>query len=288
MRITIVHLETLRKHIAPRAFHNSAERYDPPKCHPHTRRAVLKRIMDWLNDPDNLRLFLWLYGPAGAGKSAIAQTIAEMYYEAGILGASFFFSRTASLHNESTRLIPTLAYQLSLSVPQISEHVAEAINDDSSIFERNLITQMQSLIVNPLNRAILQTTAHPTLIIIDGLDECDDPKSQRYILDSLSAASNRLTIPVHYLIASRPEQQIRDAYNTVGSLASQTLTLPLDDTYHPDDDIRTFLQFRFDEIKMKHPSRRDLPHVWPSLRDLQILVGKASGQFIYASTIMKF
>ncbi|KAF8965443.1 hypothetical protein BDZ97DRAFT_1757278 [Flammula alnicola] len=43
-------LRLLQHKIAPGAFHNSAERYDPPKCHPHTRRAVLKKIMDWVTD----------------------------------------------------------------------------------------------------------------------------------------------------------------------------------------------------------------------------------------------
>ena len=40
-------MELLHQHIAPGAFHNSDERYDPPKCHPHTWRAILKKIMDW-------------------------------------------------------------------------------------------------------------------------------------------------------------------------------------------------------------------------------------------------
>jgi pantothenate kinase-related protein Tda10 len=83
-------MELLQRHIAPGAFHNSDERYDPPKCYPHTRRAVLKKIIDWVKDVDKVVLILWLYGPAGAGKSAIAQTIAELLEEAGLLaGASF-------------------------------------------------------------------------------------------------------------------------------------------------------------------------------------------------------
>ena len=43
-------MKLLRQYIAPGAFHNSEERYDPPKCHPHTRRAVLEKIMDWVKD----------------------------------------------------------------------------------------------------------------------------------------------------------------------------------------------------------------------------------------------
>jgi len=108
-------MELLRRHIAPGAFHNSDERYDPPKCHPHTRKAVLKKIMDWVNGADEVALILWLYGPAGTGKSAIAQTIAELLEEAGLLAAAFFFSRSASGRNNETSLVATLVYQLIIS-----------------------------------------------------------------------------------------------------------------------------------------------------------------------------
>ena len=100
-------MELLQQHIAPGAFHNSEERYDPPKCHPHTRRAVLKKIMDWVKDPNNVALILWLYGPAGAGKSAIAQTIAELLEKAGLLAAAFFFSRNAAGRDSKTPLVAT-------------------------------------------------------------------------------------------------------------------------------------------------------------------------------------
>ena len=82
-------MELLQPYISPGAFHNSDERYDPPKCHPHTRRAVLKKIIDWVKDADKVALFLWLYGPTGAGKLAIAQTIAELLEKEGLLAAAF-------------------------------------------------------------------------------------------------------------------------------------------------------------------------------------------------------
>ena len=59
-------MELLQQHITPGAFHNSDERYEPPKCHPRTREAVLKKIEDWVKDANKVALFLWLYGPAGS------------------------------------------------------------------------------------------------------------------------------------------------------------------------------------------------------------------------------
>ena len=82
-------MELLQPYISPGAFHNSDERYDPPKCHPHTREAILKKITDWVKDANKVALILWLYGPAGTGKSAIAQTIAELLEKEGLLAAAF-------------------------------------------------------------------------------------------------------------------------------------------------------------------------------------------------------
>ena len=171
-------MELLQQHIAPGAFHNSDERYDPPKCHPHTRRAVLKKIMDWVKDPYKVALFLWLYGPAGAGKSAIAQTIAELLEELGLLAAAFFFSRNAAGRNDKTRFVPTLVYQLIKSIPEIRAHVLKAVEQDPALFSCSIQAQIQALIIKPLNavandsRLAPALLSRPRLIILDGLDEC--------------------------------------------------------------------------------------------------------------------
>ncbi|KIK52272.1 hypothetical protein GYMLUDRAFT_180242, partial [Collybiopsis luxurians FD-317 M1] len=44
--------------------------------------------------PGNDHSVCWLYGPAGAGKSVIAQTLAEICMERGLLVGSFFFWHT--------------------------------------------------------------------------------------------------------------------------------------------------------------------------------------------------
>ena len=54
------------------------------------------------------------------------------------------------------------------------------------------------------------------------------------------------------------------------------------------DDIERFLKDKFDEIRLTHPIRSDLPSSWPSSEDIETLVYRSSGQFIYASTIVKF
>jgi len=287
-------MKILQEHIAPGAFHNSQERYDPPKCHPHTRKAVLKKIMDWVKDADKVALFLWLYGPAGAGKSAIAQTIAELLEEAGLLAAAFFFSRNAAGRNDMTPLVATLVYQLVKSVPEIRAHVLEAVEQDPALFSCSIKAQIQALIIKPLNAIANDATlaetllSRPRLIILDGLDECRTTSAQTHILNALSTFIKRLHIPLCFLIASRPEQDIRRAFNDQNCLGSLSFSIALDDTYQPDLDIRVFLQSTFDGIKRNHPSRAHLPPLWPSPQDIRRLVEKSSGQFIFASTVAKY
>jgi hypothetical protein len=283
----------LEKHVVPGAFHNSAERYDPPKCHPHTREAVLRRIMLWVDDPANEAQIMWMFGPAGAGKSAIAQSIAEMCFQQGKLAASFFFSRTASGRNNETQFISTLVYQLVLAIPEIQDAVNKALQADRLILSRSLDVQAQSLITKPLNDLLISSSENgfqnprPRLIIVDGLDECGQAKNQRYVLDVLSTVTRELIYPLSFLVTSRPEQIIRDSFSKE-PMSSITTRLPLDDTYKPNTDIERFLRSKFRDIITNHPSGADIPSGWPSDNDIRRLVEKSSGQFIYASTIVKF
>jgi hypothetical protein len=285
--------DLLEKYVVPGAFHNSAERYDPPKCHPHTREAVLKRIMLWLDDPDNEAQIMWMFGPAGAGKSAIAQSIADLCFQQGKLAASFFFSRNASGRDSETRFISTLVYQLVLAIPEIKDAVNKALEDDCLLLSRSLHVQAQNLITKPLNDLLASSSENgfqnplPRLIIVDGLDECGKVKNQRYVLDVISTVTRELIYPLLFLVASRPEQVIRDSFSKE-SMCSITTRLALDDTYKPNADIERFLRSKFHEIIMNHPAGADIPCAWPSDKDIRRLVKKSSGQFIYASTVVKF
>ena len=283
----------LLEKIVPGAFHNSAERYDPPKCHPHTRKAVLKRIMLWVDDPANEARMMWMFGPAGAGKSAIAQSIAEMCFQQGKLAASFFFSRNASGRDNETRFISTIVYQLVLAIPEIKDAVNKSLQDDPLLLSRSLHVQANSLITKPLNDLLTSSSENgfqpprPRLIIVDGLDECGQAKNQRYVLDVLSTVTRDSIYPLLFFVASRPEQVIRDSFSEE-SVCSITPRLALDDTYQPNTDIERFLRSKFHKITMSHPSGGDIPSGWPSDKDICRLVEKSSGQFIYASTVVKF
>ena len=63
--------------VSPGAIHDSAERYSSPNCHPSTRKAGRRIVLNWIHSESSAYSFFWLYGPASAGKTAIFQAIAK-------------------------------------------------------------------------------------------------------------------------------------------------------------------------------------------------------------------
>ena len=283
-------IQLLQKHTAAGALHNSGEVSEQPKCHPGTRVAILEHLLAWATALTYTYPIIWLHGPAGAGKSAILRTIAEMLYNRQLLLASFFFFRTAPGRNNSDNFIPTIAYQLNKNTSSaIRSHIADAIERDPLIFSLSLWDQAQALIVSPILAHCHDPSfdRSPRIIIVDGLDECRDPEKQCEILQVLCRVIQELPISIAILVASRPEHHIRDTFD-FGELNKLSSRLSLDNCYEPDADIERYLKDRFDMIRTSHPQRSILPSPWPTKEIMDKLVAKASGQFIYASTVDKF
>ena len=248
--------------------------------------------MKWIKWEGDLHSFvMWVYGPAGAGKSAIAQTIAEICDKEMLLLATFFFSRNDPSRNNIKPLIATIAYQITLNFPNVRDAILEAVERDPLIFSKSLTVQLQSLIVEPLQPLIeagfFNQPTSRRLVIIDGLDECSDPKLQRNIVDVLANAHRQYQLPLIFLFASRPEQHISLTFST-GILSSLTTRIALDGSYLPDKDIQLFLTDKFQEITSTHRLRSYIPSHWPPPDVLKQLVKKSSGQFIYASTVINY
>ncbi|KXN81507.1 hypothetical protein AN958_04504 [Leucoagaricus sp. SymC.cos] len=80
--------------------------------------ALENNITSWTAGANDSTLpIYWMRGPAGVGKSAIAQTCVERVKEGGHLGAAFFFINGRS---DPRRLFPTLAYPLSTLFPDLT------------------------------------------------------------------------------------------------------------------------------------------------------------------------
>ncbi|KAF8985410.1 hypothetical protein BDQ17DRAFT_679476 [Cyathus striatus] len=285
-------LEYLANAACLAAGHQSEERHDAPKCHPETRKAVIDDIMNWVDSMDPNKRIMWLQGAAGAGKSSIAQTVAERCSEENKLISAFFFSRTATGtgRDDGTRLVPTIAYQLAISVPLTADLITSEFVKDKAILSYSMEVQMKNLVIKPLKEVNeCHALPHvPYLVIIDGLDECKKPEMQSRILDMIAKSVRQLSVPLYFLISCRPELEIRTAFNNM-LLRHLHNQVTLDNRYNPENDIYTFIRSEFEKIKLVHPLASTLSNLnWPSEPDLKCLVKRATGQFIYPSTVMNY
>ena len=277
----------LQAHVATSAF-DSQDHVDAPKCHPETRKAVLQVIMNWIILTINrVHWILWLNGAAGAGKSAICRSTVDLCIERNIPIARFFFFRTNPTRNNVKPLVATLVHQLLQSLPDLKPVVITRMESDPLIFTKSLRTQFKFLIFNPLCELIKHRGLHTLVLLFDGVDECDDKHDQTALIQIIAEFLKSQSSPVIALFASRIEHQISMDFGSK-LLSNITYTLPLDDNYLPDDDIRLFIKDSFDEIKHAHPFARFLQKDWPTSLEVEEIVGKSSGQFIYASVVLKF
>jgi len=97
----------------------------------------------------------------------------------------------------------------------------------------------------------------------------------------------RCWLPLKFLIVSRPEAHIKSAV-TLASNRSPFSHLELNNDFLPNEDIHCFLTDKFHEIKMCHPFHSRIPSLWPSNQQMDSLICKSSGQFIYASLAVRF
>ena len=279
-----VGIQALSQAISHGAMRDSADRDPPPRCHPGTRKKVTEDIVRWIEEPNPSSCVLWINGRAGVGKSALMQKIAEL--DLAYFGGCFFFRRGAPRCNVKDQLFSTLAYQLAMNVDGMLEPIDRAMIQDFSLPKMSAAVQLKRLIIEPIR--LLPIPPRSTIIIIDGLDECEAFNSQRDVLTLIGQVTMDPSVAIRFIIASRPEHQICEMFNKE-PLFSKTLRLVLDKGYDTAADIDRYLRKNFEEI---HSRNRDImPNIecpWPQENDLKKLVYRASGQFIYAATVIKF
>jgi NACHT domain len=283
-------LHILRLGVSLGAIHDSAERHPPPNCHRDTRKAVRQIILDWIHSESSASSVFWLYGPAGAGKTAILQAIAEFLCSISgsgqNFGGSFFFSRGKKGRDQGHFLFSTIAYQLALNLPGLRQHVNRIMELNPTLHTKSMDMQLQNLIVKAF-KDLSPLPQHSYLIIIDGLDECHDKLDQQLILQLLCETITVHKLPLRFLIGSRPESHIRDSFDQE-SLRTVTRRVVLDETFNPGRDIQAFLQDGFAKICAKNSILSYVKQPWPEEGVIDLLVQRSSGQFIYAATVLKF
>ncbi|KIL58617.1 hypothetical protein M378DRAFT_310658 [Amanita muscaria Koide BX008] len=275
-------LEKLENFVSFAALHDSAEQDPDCRCHPGTRKIVLRRLRDWFDNPNPTDRITWLHGPAGAGKSAIAQTIAHEYRGRG-LAATYFFYRSDARRNDGNRLFATLAWQLAFSIPATKNFIVHALNKTPRLPMKDVEYQFEQLVAYPfreMNNNVSQMLQPAPVVIIDCVDECLDEQLQRRFLAVIGNAVKDCSVPLRFLLCSRPEALIEE---TLDQFKDFTLRIDLATLDDSNRDIEKYLVDQFSVIA----SKQGLGLTWPGQEIIKEIVFKSSGTFILPSTLIR-
>ncbi|KAJ2922437.1 hypothetical protein H1R20_g14652, partial [Candolleomyces eurysporus] len=282
-------LEILHRHQALEATHTSKTAASAPKCKPGTRTKAIKDITSWATDrgadpSSSAESVLWLRGPAGAGKTCIMREVARICRQEGVLAGDYFFSTRVPGLDDEAPFVATIVSHLITVTPALDHPVRETIRSSSTIFKQSLELQVEKLIFNQLASIPPQTPA-PRVLVVDGFDECRDPRQRAHllrILHSLVASPYSFRV----VIACRPEYDIRSAFDQP-PLKSIAKILYLE-AYQVSGEIYEYLSDEFTRIRETHPAKDSIPSEWPGQAMLHALTDKASGIFAYPSTVIKY
>ncbi|KAF5351164.1 hypothetical protein D9756_008242 [Leucocoprinus leucothites] len=278
-------LEILLPYTDSDAATDSSARDPPPKCHPGTRVHIISKLEIWLDDAYRGWSMLWLYGPAGTGKSAVAQTFAETCYEQGRLGAAFFFSRPNGRDKPMT-VVPSLVYQLSINCSAYKSAIAEILANDPQLLRKSIAVQFKQLIIEPISRLQAQgheSLRHPFLILLDGLDECAGGRSQGELIKLVSdLVRTKPCFPILWLLCSRPEPHLKHAFSRIPECGRLELLLDKESW----DDVEKFLRDSFAGIREENPYTT--PPDWPPEQQIIRILRTCSGHFQIASVAVNF
>jgi hypothetical protein len=161
-----------------------------------------------------------------------------------------------------------------------------------AIEKRSLEDQFEMLILNPLTDLFPDDSASLTrIIVIDALDECEQPGHISQILSLFSQLRKVNSVRLRMFLTSRSDPRIVEAFGDLEEKQTAYCCLSLlgkNFTNETRTDISAFLEDRFKTIKR----RRKVPEEpWPKREDLDRLITLATNPsplFIYADTLCRF
>ncbi|CAI0652876.1 unnamed protein product, partial [Colletotrichum noveboracense] len=275
--------------IVHEARYDSADVQDSPRCESGTRTRIQQTIYQWADNDSGEPIF-WLVGPAGTGKSTVARTVADSLAREKRLVAGYFFKRGEHGRNSTTRLFPTLAAQLAEAISPFKGCLSKSLGGlgRDAMDKKGLEAQFDQLFWQPLAELSVFDTGRLTrVIIIDALDECEQPMHLSRVLSELSRLDALATVRLRVLITSRPE--VANAFQTLPQTNFRTLKL-LDRELREDSltDIELYIRKRFADVSAKRNFRLDS---WPAPEDVNRLLHLSTTPeplFIYAATLCRF
>ncbi|KAH7339068.1 WD40-repeat-containing domain protein [Rhizoctonia solani] len=239
-------------------------------CTQGTRVGVFTQLNGWLSNSASPPI-CWMSGMAGTGKTTIAYTFCERANKRKLLGASFFFTRSSADCRRMTRVVPTIAYQLAQFSTRYRSALSKALGQNADIGSKHVLTQFEVLLKEPL-QDMKDAIADHLLVVIDGLEECEDRNGVGRIIDTLCQCAEG--VPLKFLITSRPDPEI---------YAKLSLHRQLREVVHLDEIEESVVQTDI-ELYLKE----ELEFLFLGSFEMEQLVQRSGIFFIYAATLVRY
>jgi len=243
-----------------------------------TRVQFLEHVLTLLTARTGPHI-VWIAGMASTGKTSIALTLCRMLSDddAVFLGGSFFCSRSTGTveSTEVQRIVPTLATSFARQLPDYAKHLAKQLAENPDVAHWSVRNQVNHMITVPI--ADLGGPDGQVVFIIDALDECSDQGKLVELIDAL--ADFKSTLPVRFLLTSRPEMYIRRTPISDPNLSS-ILSLHTIDLTQITADLHLYIG--------ENLARGSDSTTWYTQYNVDSLVQQSCGLFIFASTFLKY
>jgi len=284
--------DELKKAISHNAFHDSRAQSTSSGCQRGTRVDEIRAITDWVDAKEEKKPVFVVIGPAGSGKTSLLTTIAQNSKSKDCYAAGFFFSGTDPDRNNDACFMNTIAYQIAVAIPELQPYMSRIIAADSTILSRSLGAQTKDLLLKPIRQLRSDfpnflSNSHSFVIVVDALNECgtDD---QRRVIAALAEVLSDGSFPFACLLSSRFDRSIKKEMSTTLLAHIHDRVILGTNGESEQADIRAYLDSSVDRIRDKHPFGERIPRGWPTTSDLNTIVEKSGGQFIYASTVIRY
>lgn len=173
--------------------------------------------------------------------------------------------------------------QLASSIPTLRQYLFDVLTEHSDIARWSLRDQWQLLVLGPLSK-LDGTSCHSYILVVDALDECDDDKNIRTIVQLLAEARSLKRVRLRILLTSRPEVPIRLSFYQLPESERSDFVLHNISASIIDHDISVFLDHNLRLIGDEDGQEAG----WPGAEVIETLVQSASGLFIWAATACRF
>ncbi|KAI5121598.1 hypothetical protein M0805_009469 [Coniferiporia weirii] len=245
-------------------------------CLEGTRTAVLEQVRDWAASDE--RLF-WLYGVAGSGKSSIANSVAHMFDERQRLLGCFFCKKDDPECRVPSNVFPTLALHFSKWHATYRSMVSHVIQGkDGPKLSQSLQWQFELLLKKPLNSLdgdAVDLPPKPLIVVIDALDEGGDSAASRSELAKLLLEMAGIVPWLKVFVTSRPLPEFEHVFRR-NAKGLRTLDINVEvESAQVQKDILQYTKHCAGDFGLTE-------------EQINVLALKASGLFIWISTVFRF